>query len=97
MVTSCVSVGCAKNRINAPKEGVFRLPSIANTDETSQKLPRQRHDIWLSRINRKDLTPSQLAEKNSTLHVCGHHFILGRPAALFEPSNPDWAPSLNLG
>ena len=96
MVTSCGVVGCAKNRSNAPKEGFFRLPSI-NTDETSQKLSRQRRDIWLSRINRKDLTPSQLAEKNSTLHVCGSHFILGRPAALFEPSNPDWAPSLNLG
>ena len=79
------------------KKEVFLLPSIGNTDETSQKLSGQRRDIWLSRINRKDLTPSQLAEKNSTLHVCGSHFILGRPAALFEPSNPDWAPSLNLG
>ena len=97
MVTSCGVVGCAKNRSNAPKEGFFRLPNMVNTDETSQKLPRQRRDIWLSRINRKDLTPPQLAEKNSTQHVCGSHFILGRPAALFEPSNPDWAPSLNLG
>ena len=43
------------------------------------------------------LTPSLLAEKNSALHVCGSHFILSRPAALFEPSNPGWAPSLNLG
>ena len=45
----------------------------------------------------KDLTPSQLPEKNSTLHICRHHYILGRPVALFEPSNPDWAQSLNLG
>ena len=58
-------------------------------------MSRQRRDIWLSRI--KDLTPSQLAETNSTLHVYGSHFIWGRPAALFEPSNRDWAPSLNLG
>ena len=97
MVTSCGVVGCAKNRSNAPKDGFFRLPSIVNTDETSQKLSRQRRDIWLSRINRKDLPPSQLAEKNSTLHVRGSLFILGRPVALFEPSNPYWAPSLNLG
>ena len=96
MVTSCRVVGCAKNCNNVPKEGFFRPPSIVNTDETSQKLYGQRRDIWLSRINCKDLTPSQLAEKNSTLHVCGSHFILGRPVALFEPSNPDWAPSLNL-
>ena len=82
MVTSCGVVGCAK--------------WIVNTDETSQKLSEQRRDTWLSRINRKDLTPSQLEEKNSTLRVFGSHFILGRTAALFEPSNPDWAPSLNL-
>ena len=53
--------------------------------------------IYGLRINRKYLTPSQLTEKNSKLHVCGSHFILGGPAALFEPSNPDWTPSLNLG
>ena len=52
--------------------------------------------IYDLRINRKDLTPYQLTENNSTLHVCGSYFILGRPAALFEPSNPDWTPSLNL-
>ena len=96
MVTSCRVVGCAKNCSNVPKEGFFRLPSIVNTDETSQKLSEQRRDTWLSRINRKDLTPSQLEENNSTLRVCGSHFILVRTAALFKPSNPDWAPSLNL-
>ena len=40
---------------------------------------------------------SQLAKKNSTLHVSGSYFILGRPKALFEPSNTDQAPSLNHG
>ena len=74
--------GCAQNCSSAQKERFFRLPSIVKTDETSQKLSGQRRDIWLSRINRKDLTPSQLAEKNSTLHVCGSRFILGRPAAV---------------
>ena len=46
MVTSCEVVGCAKNRSNAPKEGFFRLPSIVNTDETSEKLSRQRRAIY---------------------------------------------------
>ena len=96
MVTSCGVLGCAKNRSNVPKEGFFRQPSIVNTDETSQKLSEQRCDTWLSRINRKDLTPSHLEEKNSTLLVCGSHFILGKTATLLEPSNPNWAPSLNL-
>ena len=97
MVTSCGVVGITKNLSIALKEGFCRLPSIVNTDETLQKLSGQRRDVWLSIINRKDLTPFQLAGKNSNLHVCGNYFILGRPAALFEPSNPDWASSLNLG
>ena len=42
MVTSCGVLGCAKNPSNAPKEGFFHLPSIVNTDETSQKLSGQR-------------------------------------------------------
>ena len=46
-------------------------------------------DVWLSRINPKNLTLSQLLEKNSTLHVCGSYFILGRPATLLEPSKQD--------
>ena len=47
--------------------------------------------------NQQDRQTNKSEEKNSTLHVCASCFILGRPAALFEPSNPDWALSLNLG
>ena len=42
------------------------------------------------------LTDAQLSEKNSTLKVCGKHFISGRPSQLFESTNPDWAPTLHL-
>ena len=31
------------------------------------------------------------------LRVCSGHFIKGKPAALYEETNPDWVPSLNLG
>ena len=57
----------------------------------------QRSDVWLSRINCKDLTTSHLPEKNSMLYGLGSRFISGRPAALLEPLNSDWAPNLNLG
>ena len=52
---------------------------------------------WLSKINRKNLTACQLAEKNSTLHVCGKHFINGKPSALYETTDPNWIPTINLG
>ena len=90
-------MGCAINCSNAPTEGFFCLPNIVNTNENLQILSRQRRDVWLSRINGKDLTAYHLPEKNSTLYVLGRRSISSRPAALFEPLNSDWAPNLNLG
>ena len=39
----------------------------------------------------------QLAEKNSTLHVCWKHFINGKPSALYETWDPNWILTINLG
>ena len=77
--------------------GFFKLPSIRRISEDEQKLSHQRRACWLALINRKNLTNAQLSEKNSTLRVCGKHFISGRPSQLFESTNPDWAPTLHLG
>ena len=48
-------------------------------------------------MNQKNLTACQLAEKNSTLHVCGKHFINGKPSALYETTDPNWISTINLG
>ena len=77
--------------------GFFKLPSIRRTSEEEEKLSHQRRTRWLALINRKNLTNAQLSEKNSTLRVCGKHFISGRPSQLFESTNPDWALTLHLG
>ena len=35
---------------------------------------------------------------NALHHIaCSIHFVLGKPAALFETSSVDWVPSLNMG
>ncbi|KAH7967516.1 hypothetical protein HPB49_025347 [Dermacentor silvarum] len=34
--------------------------------------------------------------ENRNLRVCGAHFIAGKPAKLFDETDPDWAPSLLL-
>ena len=39
----------------------------------------------------------KFAEKNSTLHVCGKHFINGKPSASYETTDPNWIPTINLG
>ena len=75
----------------------YRLPSIATTDKRSEELSRDRRSQWLAKINRKNLTACHLAEKNSTLHVCGKHLINGKPSALYETPDPNWIPTINLG
>ena len=57
-----------------PLFGMSTIGRFHFTNETSQKFSRQMRDVWLSRINPKNLTLSQLLEKNSTLHVCGSYF-----------------------
>ena len=37
------------------------------------------------------------AEKNSKLHVCGNHFINGKRSTLFQSTDPNWIPTINLG
>ena len=42
-------------------------------------------------INRSDWTPG------SGARVCSIHFISGKPASLFDETNPDWIPTVNMG
>ena len=95
--TTCDVAGCSNSSKNAPDAGFFLLPSIVTTDKRSEELSRDRRSQWLSKINRKNLTAWQLAEENSTLHVCGKHFINGKPPALYETTDPNWIPTINLG
>ena len=67
------------------------------SEELRRMKKNQRRTPWLALINRKNLTNAQLSEKNSTLRVCGKHFISGRPSQLFESTNPEGAPTLHLG
>ena len=48
---------------------------------------------WLAKIRREDLLPGQY--KN--VRVCSRHFLSGAPSTLYDFTNPDWAPTLNLG
>ena len=61
--------------------------------EKTRELSENQRRCWLAAINSGDLKP----ENYSFLRVCSDHFIKGKPAALYEESNPDWVPSLKLG
>ena len=64
---------------------------ISHQGEKAQELSSRRQAAWLGSINRKDWSPGPGA------CVCSVHFINGKPAPLFEVSNPDWVPTLSMG
>lgn len=75
------------------KVGSFGIPAILSRGcDKTKEYSRQRRHLWIKRINKPHVN---LNSKH--IRVCGRHFITGRPAALFDVTNPDWAPSLHLG
>ena len=61
--------------------GYFRLPALRkDADTETLVLSKERRRVWLTRINRPsdNLPEAQLADVNSTIRVCGKHFINGR-------------------
>ena len=88
------SVNCA-NRSDRDK-GIrfYRLPSVITHQGVQTKERSQERQLaWLAKIRREDLLPGQY--KN--VRVCSTHFLSGAPSTLYDVTNPDWAPSLNLG
>ncbi|PWA33138.1 hypothetical protein CCH79_00018706, partial [Gambusia affinis] len=93
MPSFCAIVGCG-NRGQRDVKSFFRLPAvITNQGEKTESLSRQRRCLWLSRLARDNLRDSTLPY----IRVCSDHFVSGRPSALYDDANPDWAPSINLG
>ena len=81
MVTSCVIYKCSDKHKKDCKVGYFRLPAVRKDLDTEiLALSKERRTVWLTRVNRPsdNLAEAQLAEVNSTIRVCGKHFINGR-------------------
>uniref|UniRef100_A0A146LDP2 THAP-type domain-containing protein n=1 Tax=Lygus hesperus TaxID=30085 RepID=A0A146LDP2_LYGHE len=92
-MTICAILGCSAKS----ERGVslFGLPSaIRNQCKQTEELSEKRRAVWLARINR-NFTGRKL--NCATIKVCSRHFISGKPAYLFNSTDPDWAPSLHLG
>ena len=92
MVNCCSVFGCS-NRSDREKDHSFhRLPKIiTHLDEQTKEYSTERRSKWLSNIRRADLDGKKF------VWVCSDHFVTGKPAALFQKSHPDWAPTLRLG
>ena len=90
----CAIFGCVNRSGRDKEKGYFRLPSvITHQGPQTQELSKKKQELWVARIRRDDLKPEQYPNTR----VCSDHFVGGSPAQLFDVSNPDWAPTLNLG
>ncbi|XP_013393256.1 uncharacterized protein LOC106160983 [Lingula anatina] len=92
MVNFCAFIGCS-SRGGRDKKSFYRLPAVRQSEgEKTRELSTKRRAKWLSQISR-DIRPSNL----QYTRVCSDHFINGKPADLYDETNPDWVPTLKLG
>ena len=66
---------------------------ITSRGKHEYELTKKRRDGFLAAISRDGLKKTILENDR----ICSRHFVSGKPAYLYDESNPDWLPSLHLG
>ena len=92
----CVVVGCNNRSDSEADKGIsfYRIPAVTDREGIADyQLRKLRREGYLAAINRKNLDLEQL----DNYRICERHFISGSPAKLYDRTNPDWLPTLNLG
>jgi len=90
----CVVIGCSKRSGRDRDVSFYRIPRIiSHRGQRDYELSKKRRNGFLAAISRDDLTEKVLQNDR----ICSRHFISGKPAALYDDTNPDWLPSLHLG
>uniref|UniRef100_UPI00358FBA78 uncharacterized protein isoform X2 n=1 Tax=Myxine glutinosa TaxID=7769 RepID=UPI00358FBA78 len=91
MVNNCAVFGCS-NRSNRDKKSYFLLPSvITGQGDKTKELTEKRRARWIANLRRECFTPSKHTR------ICSDHFISGKAAKLYDTTNPDWIPTVNMG
>ena len=94
MVNFCAVLRCGNRGDRDKDKSFYRLPSIVTHQGSQTKeLCEKRRTSWLAAINRQDIKPANFPYTR----VCSDHFISGKPAGLYDTTNPDWIPTLKLG
>ena len=90
----CVVVGCSKRSDRDHDISFHWIPAVVrHTDKWELELSKRRRDGYLAAISREGLDVNNLGK----YRICSRHFISGEPAKLFDCTNPDWLPTMNLG
>ncbi|XP_029906301.1 THAP domain-containing protein 4-like isoform X2 [Myripristis murdjan] len=100
MPNFCAVVGCSNRSGKGLKKSFYRIPSIvSHQGEKTRLLSIKRRAGWLQALRRKNLNlkQSNYHYQYDQYRICSDHFITGAPATLYDVSNPDWIPSVNMG
>ena len=90
----CVVVGCSSRFGRDKGVSFYRIPTVVTTRGSAEReLTQKCRDGYLAAISRDDLKEKILQNDR----ICAKHFISGKPAYLYDPTNTDWLPMLNLG
>ena len=90
----CIVLGCSKRSGRDKDVSFYRIPKvITGRGKQEYELSKKRRDGYLAAISRDNLREKILENDR----ICLRHFISGKPAYLYDQTNPDWLPSLHLG
>ncbi|XP_055509316.1 uncharacterized protein LOC129707898 isoform X1 [Leucoraja erinacea] len=94
MVNFCAVLNCANRGDRERHLSYFRIPKVRRNDgKEKREVKGQQQLKWLANIGRTDIK----IEKIANYRVCCLHFINKQPAAWNNVTNPDWAPTVNMG
>ena len=90
----CAVIGCSKRSGRDKDVSFYRIPKvIAHRGKQEYELTKKRRAGFLAAISR-DTKGTHVLEND---RICSRHFISGKPAYLYDETNPDWLPTLYLG
>ena len=88
-------IGCSKRSGRDKDVSFYRIPKvITHRGKQEYELTNKRRAGFLAAISRDCLQGSSVLEND---RICSRHFISGKPAYLYDDTNPDWLPTLHLG
>jgi len=87
-------IGCS-NRSDRDKDvSYYRLPAVSDHQGMEDfKLRKRRRDGYLAAVSREDINYDSLDK----YRICSRHFQSGKPASLYDTTNPDWLPTMHMG
>jgi len=87
----CAVISCSK--LSECDKGVsfHRLPAVHDCEGKEDfELRKKRRDGYLVAISREDINELHRCR------ICSLHFVSGWPADLYDTTNPNWLPTMNL-